>query len=82
FGSREISIFPNPTKGILTIAMASWENDGSATLELFSLSGEMILQQEIRHAKTTVDLSAQPAGSYILSISLAGSHRSWKVIKE
>ncbi|NLO49892.1 MAG: T9SS type A sorting domain-containing protein, partial [Bacteroidales bacterium] len=41
-----------------------------------------ILQQEIRHAKTTVDLSAQPAGSYILSISLAGSHRSWKVIKE
>ncbi len=82
FGSREISIFPNPTKGILTIAMASWENDGSATLELLSLAGESILQQIIRQPKTTVDLSGQPAGSYILSISLAGSHRSWKVIKE
>jgi hypothetical protein len=81
-GSREVSIFPNPTKGILTIAMEITNVDSPVKLELFSLAGESILQQAIRQPNTTVDLSAQPAGSYILSISMAGSHRSWKVIKE
>jgi len=81
-GSRQVSIFPNPTRGLLTIAMEIPYDDRQVKLELFSLAGESILQQIIRQPKTTVDLSGQPAGSYILSISLAGSHRSWKVIKE
>jgi len=81
-GSRQITIFPNPTRGLLTIAMEIPGDDRPVKLELFSLAGESILQRTIRQPKTTVDLSGQPAGSYILSISLAGSHRSWKVIKE
>jgi len=43
-GSLEISIFPNPTKGSLTIAMAGAQETGPATLVLFSLKGEVILQ--------------------------------------
>ncbi|MDD2633611.1 MAG: T9SS type A sorting domain-containing protein [Bacteroidales bacterium] len=81
-GSRQITIFPNPTRGLLTIAMEIADDDSPVKLELFSLAGESILQRTIRQPKTTVDLSGQPAGSYILSISLAGSHRSWKIIKE
>jgi hypothetical protein len=81
-GSRQVTIFPNPTRGQLTIAMEITDDDSPVKLELFSLAGESILQQTIRQPKTTVDLSGQPAGSYILSISLAGSQRSWKVIKE
>jgi len=81
-GSRQITIFPNPTRGLLTIAMEIADDDSPVKLELFSLAGESILQRTIRQPKTTVDLSGQPAGSYILSISLAGNHRSWKVIKE
>ncbi|NCA86834.1 MAG: T9SS type A sorting domain-containing protein [Clostridia bacterium] len=81
-GSRQVTIFPNPTRGLLTIAMEIPDDDSPVKLELFSLEGESILQQTIRQPKITLDLSGQPAGSYILSISLAGSHRSWKVIKE
>ncbi|MDD4232708.1 MAG: T9SS type A sorting domain-containing protein, partial [Candidatus Cloacimonetes bacterium] len=72
-GSRQITIFPNPTRGLLTIAMEIADDDSPVKLELFSLAGESILQRTIRQPKTTVDLSGQPAGSYILSISLAGS---------
>jgi hypothetical protein len=81
-GNREVSIFPNPTKGILTIAMANPEDENPVRLEVFSLAGESILQQAIRQPKTMVDLRSYPAGTYILTISLVGSQRSWKVIKE
>jgi len=60
FGNRDVSIFPNPTKGILTIAMANLEDENPVRLELFSLSGEMILQQSIRQGQTTVDLTGHP----------------------
>lgn len=64
------------------IAMEIPGDDSPVKLELFSLADEGIVQQTIRHTKTTVDLFGQPPDSYILFISLAGSHRSWKVIKE
>ncbi|NCA84660.1 MAG: T9SS type A sorting domain-containing protein [Clostridia bacterium] len=67
---------------MLTIAIEIPYDDSPVKLELFSPAGESILQQTIRQPKTTLDLSAPPPGSYILSISMAGSHRSWKVVKE
>jgi len=45
-GTKEITIFPNPTKGSLTIAMAGAQETGPATLVLFSLKGEVILQRK------------------------------------
>ena len=81
-GSREISIFPNPTKGSLTIALAGEQETGPATLALFSLAGKVILQQEIRQPRTTLDLSGQPPGTYLLQISTATSKETWKVVKE
>ncbi len=81
-GSREVSIFPNPTKGILTIAMVNLEDESPVRLELFSLSGEMIMQQQIQNTKTTLDLSAHPPGTYLLQISTSTGGQTWKVIKE
>jgi hypothetical protein len=81
-GSLEISIFPNPTKGSLTIAMAGAQETGPATLVLFSLKGEVILQQEIRQPSTTLDLSGHPPGTYLLQITTASGRETWKVVKE
>jgi hypothetical protein len=81
-GSLEISIFPNPTKGSLTIAMAGAQETGPATLVLFSLKGEVILQQEIRLPSTTLDLSGHPPGTYLLQITTAAGRETWKVVKE
>jgi hypothetical protein len=81
-GSREVSIFPNPTRGLLTIAMEITNDDSPVKLELFSLAGESILQQQIRSSKTSVDLSAQPPGTYLLKISSATGGQTWKVVKE
>lgn len=81
-GNREISIFPNPTKGSLTVAIAGEEETAPATLALFSMSGEMILRQDIRQPNTTLDLSGQPPGTYLLQITTAAGRETWKVVKE
>jgi hypothetical protein len=81
-GTKEITIFPNPTKGSLTIAMAGAQETGPATLVLFSLKGEVILQQEIRQPSTTLDLSGQPPGTYLLQITTAAGRETCKVVKE
>jgi len=81
-GKQEIIIYPNPTKGSLSIAIAGEEKTGPATLVLFSLTGEVILQQEIRQPHTTLDLAGHLPGTYLLNISSAAGQRSWKIIKE
>jgi hypothetical protein len=81
-GNREISIFPNPTKGSLTIAIAGEEEAVPTTLALFSMSGEMILVQEIRQPNTTLDLSGHPPGTYLLQITITAGRETWKVVKE
>jgi hypothetical protein len=70
-GSREISIFPNPTKDSLTIAMAGEEETGPATLALFSISGDLVLEQQIRQPNITLDLSVHPSCIYLLQLSTA-----------
>jgi len=79
---REVSIFPNPTKGSLTIAIAGEQETGPATLALFSISGELVLKQQIRQPNTTLDLSGHPPGNYLLQISTAAGSETWKVVKE
>jgi len=79
---QEVSIFPNPTKGSLTITIAGAEETGPATLALFSISGELVLKQQIRQPNTTLDLSGHPPGTYLLQISTAAGRETWKVVKE
>jgi hypothetical protein len=81
-GNREISIYPNPTKGSLTIAIAGEEEACPATLALISISGEMILRHQIRQPSTTLVLSGHPPGTYLLQITTAAGRETWKVVKE
>jgi len=81
-GNREISIFPNPTIGSLTIAITGEEETAPAPLALFSMSGETILRQKFRHPRTTLDLSGHPPGTYLLQITTTAGRETCKVVKE
>ena len=81
-GEQQISIFPNPTKGKLTIEITNLEPDKPASLEVYSLTGEMVLHKNKIRNKTVVDLSKFPTGTYILKIQTSSGVQSWKVVKE
>jgi len=82
-GSREVSIFPNPTRGMLTVKVTTGQEQGETSrVVVFTLAGETVLEQSLIGSETRVDLSGRPPGTYILKLSSGTNHVSWKVIKE
>ncbi len=66
-----ISVYPNPAKEEMNIALTGL--DGEVTLTLFNIQGKEILNQSYTDKKTiTVNTAALAAGTYILKIQKAG----------
>lgn len=60
------NIFPNPTKGTLTISQA----DKTYTkYEVYDLNGKLILQNNIQSMNQSVDLSGYAEGMYIIKVT-------------
>jgi Secretion system C-terminal sorting domain len=60
----DFKIYPNPTNQFITI-----ENPNqNATITLYNIVGEIILQQEILKTYHKLDLQFYPSGNYILNI--------------
>lgn len=72
-----VRIFPNPTKGPVTVDLDFSEPYSEVALELFDLNGRQLSQQLLQNVptgplRTQVDISSWPAGVYSLRIR-AGS---------
>lgn len=80
-GEQEISIFPNPTKGELSVKITNLKLVSMARIELYTLAGELLLASMLE-AETVIDLSAMDNGTYILKILLDDRVSTWKVVKE
>ena len=80
---RIIQIFPNPTKGNLLITVSGdSENLTTGHLTLFNFAGKMVVKTEITSTTTSLDISSEPNGIYIMQLELGDEKTSWKIIKE
>jgi hypothetical protein len=59
-----VSIFPNPSDGIFTIAFSSSAKGQQVAMEVMNVLGEKILSMQSGFEKQTLDLRDQPAGVY------------------
>ncbi len=78
----QVEVFPNPSNtGVFNIAVNDMVSINS--MRVFSLSGNLILEQNIGvQEQTEIDLSKQPSGVYILEVLFGGSEkRTLKMIK-
>jgi hypothetical protein len=62
--TSEINIYPNPTKGLITIVV----QDGGFRIELYNSVGIVITQQNHCQNQTTIDISNYATGSYFLKV--------------
>ena len=62
----EITIYPNPTEGIVTLEMPHFV--ANTTIKLISISGKVVMTQKIKKRISQLDLSDFSTGSYILEI--------------
>lgn len=75
-----VVIYPNPTKGmlILEISDPGIQNE----VIIITSQGNIILHRKALKSATTLDLSAYPAGLYILQLNIDNMTSEWKIIKE
>lgn len=78
---RDIRIYPNPTKGQLTVEVTG---EGTCQFDIYNISGQQVLTTQSSSIRVSLDISSQPNGLYILRITTGegGHSTAWKIIKK
>lgn len=63
-----IDVFPNPTTGRIDISLNSNTTLGNAMIFIYDNMGRPVLQKEWNSKKTSIDLTGQPKGVYLLKM--------------
>ncbi len=81
FEKKQITIYPNPTKGLITVQIPLNEED-NARIALYDLRGSLLLEYKNVSSITEVDLSDKPSGTYLMKIFIGNKPTTWKIIKQ
>lgn len=74
-----ISIYPNPTSGILTIDS---EKQIEGKLIISNIEGKIMKTEQIQNSRNTIDISALPGGLYLIQfIDPKGQHWTERMVK-
>ncbi|ARN78716.1 lysyl endopeptidase precursor [Nonlabens spongiae] len=73
----QISLFPNPTSGIINL-----ETDRNAKYSVLTLSGKMIKSSEVVAGSNTINLSQYASGIYFIKVTAENATTVLKVVKE
>jgi hypothetical protein len=76
-----ITIYPNPTRGKISIEINPFLPQGENFLQLYDAAGRGILSKPISSTVTGLDI-AGPPGIHLLNIHLNGKVSRWKIIKQ
>jgi len=81
-GKRQITVYPNPSEGFITVEITGGKKRETSTVEIFNLSGKNIIRKEKVRNRSKLDLSELPSGTYILKVlTNAKDICTWKIIK-
>ncbi len=77
-----VKAYPVPTTSALTVEIDLPLQRSPAGLTIRDVNGRAILQRTTRDRQTTLDLSQQPAGMYILSVKVGDKQTTRRVLKQ
>lgn len=66
---NDIIAYPNPTRDQVTLFLDAYTARAHWNLEVITLDGKVLLSRNIESAKTAIDFTHYPNGSYFISIS-------------
>ena len=79
FEEEELNVFPNPTNGNVSIVSASSQIE---KVDLFDLSGKLILSQPVNGKSVILDLYSCPAGMYLARIATGNATVTKRIMKK
>jgi hypothetical protein len=78
-----LAAWPNPAKDVININNTGIKLNDGAKAQVYNLSGKLTLQKQLQQGINTIDISALPAGAYIVKADLnAGNTFVQKIIKQ
>lgn len=81
-GTQTVAIYPNPTKGIFSIGVTGLNSEQENYFLLYNMQGKLLKRQRITSDRTSVDITWDAAGMYLLDVSLGGNVSRWKIVKQ
>ena len=72
---------PNPTSSTITVRITGYENTEHSKLEVYEMVGKLVTEKAVSTEFSSVDLSKQKSGNYILRIFINDKMKEWKVVK-
>lgn len=78
----KVTIYPNPTRGMLKVDISGVEKFENAQISLYDLTGKLLQQWGGISQSNAIDLSERTPGMYIMQVAYNGKISSWKIIKE
>lgn len=81
-GDITLSIYPNPTKGLITVKADNMNEGTKCQIIIFDSSGKLLVDKPWEQGNALIDLSEYPQGFYLVKFIAADKTTQWKVIKE
>lgn len=78
FEENKFTLYPNPSNGLVTISAKGI--DESAVVNIYDISGKILLSEEINSELTTLDLGNFIKGIYIIELNNEGKNSHQKLI--
>ena len=74
-----VLVYPNPTFGLLNVTLTTFDNE---SYQLFDMMGKEIKRGSFTSAQTTIDISEEGSGQYLLRIFSKGKYQDYKIVKK
>jgi hypothetical protein len=87
-GDRKITIYPNPTKGIMLLEITGANDKPLAAggeemhIIIYNAQGQQLMNKAVEPGTTTLDIAKYPAAYYILRVQAGDKIKEFKVIKK
>jgi hypothetical protein len=81
-GELEITIYPNPTKGVLQVVVTGMKPNDAYNLYLYDLQGKQLLSKAGTPDKALLDIASYASGSYFLKVQAGSKIKEFKIIKQ
>jgi hypothetical protein len=81
-GKMNITIYPNPTKGQLSVEIKNMPVNASGEIRIYNVSGNIIQYQKTVGSLNLFDFSPYSTGIYFLQIKVGQDESKWKIIKQ
>ena len=79
---KQLKIYPNPTRGRLKIDMVNYNLSDNGSIQVFDMGGRLVRSINNLSESMEVDITAEPAGQYIMIIIIGNEKSEWKIIKQ